>query len=370
MEESEIDMAEEKKAVLVVDDTPNNIKLVGNILDNAGYSVKAATNGEQALSSLEKSLPDLILLDVMMPGMDGFETCRRLKANETTKDIPVIFLTAKNEVEDLTLGFEVGAVDYVTKPFNSKELLARVKTHIDLKNAREIIFRISNERKELLHILCHDLTNPIGFVMNVMQLADHTPGILEKMKDTMLHAMQNSIELIQRVRTMMAVDENKIDLKTSLYPLEELLQESLAMLELLALKKKIGFELNLKEGLMVRVERTTFINSVINNILTNAIKFSDEGGIIHISAKETDGRVELSIQDEGIGMSESLIHDLFDITKKTSRKGTAGESGTGFGMPLVMTFVKGYGGEIRISSREKSAGAEHGTETVIILHAA
>ncbi|MDH5655246.1 MAG: hybrid sensor histidine kinase/response regulator [Spirochaetia bacterium] len=362
-------MAEDKKTILVVDDTAQNIKLVGNILDGEGYLVRAATDGKQALAAAEKSLPDLILLDVMMPEMDGFETCQALKAGEKTKEIPVIFLTAKNDVGDIARAFEIGAVDYVAKPFNSVELLARVKTHIDLQKAREAISRISNERKELLHILCHDLTNPIGFVMNVIQLEEAKPGILQEMKETMLHSMQNSLELIQRVRTMMAVDENKLSLTTSLSPLDEMLKESLAMLDLKVQKKQIQIELDLPEGMMVRVERTTFINSVINNILTNSIKFSDEGGTIQIFAKEAEGRAELSIKDQGIGMSESLIHDLFDITKKTSRKGTAGEVGTGFGMPLVMTFVRGYGGDIRIVSSEQSSGDNHGTEIIIILKA-
>ncbi|MBU2515581.1 response regulator [bacterium] len=125
--------------ILVVDDNTQNLQFLGNLLSKSNYELAIAQNGELALEFLEKEIPDLILLDVMMPGIDGYEVCRRLKKNHKTRDIPVIFLTAKSEVEDLVKGFEVGAVDYVTKPFNSLELLARVKTHVELKRAREEI---------------------------------------------------------------------------------------------------------------------------------------------------------------------------------------------------------------------------------------
>jgi len=119
--------------VLIVDDVPKNIQLLGNILNNEGYDIIIAENGKEALERISDVLPDIILLDIMMPEMDGYETCKILKENDRTRDIPVIFLTAKTEMEDIVKGFNAGSVDYVTKPFNSTELMARVKTHIKLK---------------------------------------------------------------------------------------------------------------------------------------------------------------------------------------------------------------------------------------------
>ncbi len=119
--------------ILIVDDNPENRKVLGNLLVNEDYEVGVANDGFQALEFLKNSLPDLILLDIMMPGMSGFEVCEKIKSNKSFQHIPIIFLTAKNSTEDIVKGFDVGGVDYVQKPFNSKELLARVKTHLELK---------------------------------------------------------------------------------------------------------------------------------------------------------------------------------------------------------------------------------------------
>jgi len=361
-------MSEKKGNILIVDDTTKNIQVLASVLDEQGYSVKAATDGKQALAAVEKSIPDLILLDIMMPEMDGFETIRELKKNPLWQNVPVIFLTAKIETEDIVHGFELGAVDYITKPFNSSELLARVNTHIALKKATETIARISNERKELLHILCHDLTNPIGFVSSVLDMNKEDPSMLEQMKESIEVSMISSLEIIQLVRMIMAVDENKLNLETSLLDLQSMINDSLTMMNIKAKLKDIRFEIDIPAGQKVCVERTSFITSVINNALTNAMKFSEPGGTISIKAKEENGKVVLTIKDNGIGMSENLLRDLFDIKKKTSRTGTAGEAGTGFGMPLMMKFVKNYGGEIRVNSREKSAGDDHGTEIILVLN--
>ncbi len=148
-----------KPMILIVDDVSKNIQLLGNILRKENYQISFATNGEQALSMIVDVNPDLILLDIMMPGMDGYEVCKRLKDNPKSAEIPVIFLTAKTETADVVKGFRLGAVDFVSKPFNSPELLARVKTHIQLKNAKEKLKKnaeqLKKKNKELEKSLLH-----------------------------------------------------------------------------------------------------------------------------------------------------------------------------------------------------------------------
>jgi len=136
--------------VLIVDGVETNIEVLANLLSEQSYRIAFATSGAQALAMVEELAPDLILLDIMMPGMDGMEVCRALKSTAGTRDIPVIFLTAKTEVEDIAKGFEAGAVDYVTKPFQAAELVARVKTHIDLKEARDEKERLIVELRKAL----------------------------------------------------------------------------------------------------------------------------------------------------------------------------------------------------------------------------
>lgn len=362
-------MSGKKGKLLIVDDTPKNIQVLGSVLDENGYSVVIATNGKQALESVGKTMPDLILLDVMMPEMDGFETCKALKENPEYSDIPVLFLTAKVETEDIVRGFELGAVDYITKPFNTSELLARVHTHLALRRANEMIERTSNERKELIHVLCHDLTNPIGFLSSVMEMSHDDPAIMETMKNQMEKSVKNSLEIINLVRMMMAINETKMELTPSSYNLDGLIKESLFTLDMKAKTKNITFDISVPADLKVSVERTSFVNSVLNNIFTNAIKFSMPGGKIELMAVSNNGEVTFSIQDHGIGMPQSLLGDLFDIRKKTSRTGTAGEDGTGFGMPLIQKFVRAFGGNIEVQSIEKSEDTDKsGTKIILLLN--
>ena len=159
-----------KPRILVVDDVMQNLQVVGTMLRNEGYDVMPAGSGPQALERVRVRVPDLILLDLMMPEMDGLEVCRRLKADSSTRQIPIIFLTASNEMEHLVKGFEAGAVDYVTKPFNGAELLARVRTHLELKLARERLREMNDEKNEFMGIAAHDLRNPLSAIQGYSEM--------------------------------------------------------------------------------------------------------------------------------------------------------------------------------------------------------
>jgi two-component system, cell cycle response regulator len=162
--------------ILIVDDVPENIKVLGNILREENYKIAAASNGEQAISIAAAAHPDLILLDVMMPGIDGFETCNRLKNIPETKDIPIIFLTAKSETQDIIDGFKIGAIDYITKPFNSYELKARVKTHVELKISKDLLI----EKNEILKKL--SITDSLTGLYNHRFIIDNLSRLIEENK--------------------------------------------------------------------------------------------------------------------------------------------------------------------------------------------
>ena len=163
--------------ILIVDDIQKNLQLLANTLYDAGYEIAMAESGKEALEFLKDTLPDLILLDVMMPELSGFEVCKILKEDDRTKSVPVIFLTAKVETDSIIEGFELGAVDYVTKPFNSSELLSRVKTHVELKRSRDKLIeynieliKLNKTKSEFLGIAVHDLKNPLQGVMSFSDL--------------------------------------------------------------------------------------------------------------------------------------------------------------------------------------------------------
>ena len=364
-------------AVLLVDDVPKNLQVLGSTLSKEGYRIAAAMNGKKALEMIEKTRPDLILLDVMMPEMDGFETCQILKSRPETRDIPVIFLTAKTETEDIIKGFELGAVDYISKPFNSSELLVRVRTHLDLQEKKEqlaeqneIISRISNERKELLHVLCHDLSNPFSSIVSIMEIVKFAPDYQE-WKKHLLTLAHNGLDIIALIRKIRAIEDKKMDLQLNPVKLNLLVDDSHLALSPKFQQKKIQLESDIDESIQVMVEEVSFLNSVLNNIFTNAIKFSFPEGKISITAKVQQGVVTFTVRDYGIGIPEKLLNDLFNINKATSRDGTEGEPGTGFGMPLIKKFVEAYGGSIRVESKEKSDdNPDHGTSIILTLQEA
>lgn len=352
---------EQKPFILIVDDVPRNLQVLGTILNPEGYLVTPANSGKQALKIIDKRHPDLILLDIMMPEMDGYEVCETLKHSPATKDIPIIFLTAKTEPQDIVKGFEIGGSDYITKPFNPTELLARVSTHLE-------IVKVGNERKELLHILCHDLGNLFGTTVSALKMIEQGYGTFEVFKEPMLTSSLNGLRLIGLVRKIRALEDQKINLIAESVNLKSAVDESVLMLERKFAEKRIELFAEIDPGLTVYAERISFVNSVINNIFTNAIKFSFADSKIIVSAGQSDSMVILSVKDFGVGMPKLLQKDIFDLSKKTSRVGTNGETGTGFGMPLIMKFVRAYGGTIEVFSKEeKDAPQDHGTEIKLTL---
>ncbi|QTA81779.1 Two component system response regulator/histidine kinase [Desulfonema limicola] len=356
---------EKDARILIVDDTPQNTQILGTILLKEGYKINVARNGRHALDVIEKILPDIILLDVMMPELDGFETCKILKASQKTKEIPVIFLTARTDTEDLVQGFDLGAVDYVTKPFNSTELLMRVRTHLELKLSREMIETVSNERKELLHVLCHDLANPFNAMISVLNIAEDYSKFDSYKKD-LLSAAKSGTEIIKLVRDMRSLEEKKLNLiNTSLL---YSIAQSYFLLGSLFSKKNIELEVNIDEDIEIIAEHSSFINSVLNNIFTNAIKFSYPDSKIVVNAEKKGRYAYISIRDFGIGISENMLANLFNISKNNSRTGTSGEIGTGFGMPIIKKFINAYGGEIEVFSQDEALNTgSHGTEVKLKL---
>ncbi len=358
----------EKPLILIVDDNPKNIQLVGNILrQNVKCDFSFASNGFQALDAIEKNPPDLILLDVMMPELNGFETCKRLKADERFCDIPVIFLTARIESEDIVNGFQHGAVDYIPKPFVPSELLSRVTTQLKIKEHSDIIQQQNDERKQLLHILCHDLSNPFSSLISCLDLISDADMFM-KFKDNLMSLAENGLNIIELIRRMRSLDEKGLQLDPNPVNLKKLIEKSLGILKARIATKNIDIAIDIPAEIRVHVESVSFVNSVINNLLSNAIKFSQTGGKIEISAKENDREISLNIRDHGIGMPEALCANLFDIRKATSRPGTNGEPGTGFGMPLVKKFIESYDGRLSVSSAEsKTSPDNHGTVVEVIL---
>lgn len=334
--------------ILIVDDIPKNIQLVAQHLKSLGCKLLFATSGKKALSLLKEGPVDLILLDIMMPEMDGFETCRLIKEEQDYAKIPVIFLTAKNDVADIVEGFDAGGADYIIKPFHGQELIERVKTHLDLKIHRDQLHKNQQQLQELVHILSHDLRNSLSGISMTLDLADLENDSLDKYEERIREMSRNGLNIIELVRTMLSLDDKPVVL--SPVNLQDCLNQSLEILKPQLYLKKISPLVHFDEKYMVMGESTSLINSVLNNILTNAIKFSNKSDTINISVKRKNRMIELVFRDYGIGIPENIQENLFNIHKAVSRKGTDGEKGTGYGLSLVKKFMIAYGGSISIKS--------------------
>ena len=358
---------ETKPKVLVVDDSEFELQLVDFILQEKNYQTELAGNGTDALIILETLTPDLILLDIMLPDFDGFEVCKKLKAIDKLKDIPVIFFTSLSNIDDIVKGFEAGGVDYVTKPFNTDELLVRIKTHLDLINSKRKIELQARElsqanalKDKMFSVISHDLRSPVssiklaldfiskGLVKPTDELFNETIKGLVKTTDEAYILLENLLGWAKSQSNILTVFPESLDLKS--------LASSIAgLLKLNSENKKISIENNIPEGITLFADMQ-MIQSVLRNLLSNALKFTPENGSIEMNALEMNTEVIISIKDSGVGISEPSLKRIFDQDQPVKTLGTNKESGSGLGLILCKDFVEKNGGRIWVES-EKGKGS-------------
>lgn len=354
------------QVVLIVDDTPANIQVLGQILSGEGYKIIIASNGLQALKSVEHHIPDLVLLDINMPEMDGFETCRQLKKMDVFHNIPILFLTARTDAEDIVSAFKIGGADYITKPFNPSELIARIHFHLALKEKTELLKEANEKNKALIRVLLHDLLNPIGAIQSANELVLEGDEESGEMSLLIKKAVENCLSVLDSVRKMYRIDEKQYVPSLTTICLKDTIESSAKIFTHRLLEKNLTIKIDISKDVQVVVDESPFIHSVFNNLLTNAIKFSYPNSEIIIKATIENDFAVLSVKDSGIGMPEEILDHLFDIGKSVSRKGTKGEQGTGYGMPLVKKFIEMFGGKVEIDSIDKT-NENHGTEVRLYL---
>jgi CheY-like chemotaxis protein len=342
--------------ILIVDDTRLTLNLIRQVLEVENYRVSLLDNGLLAFEQSKRLRPDLILLDIMMPDINGFEVCEQLKQDLETKDIPIIFLTASDNPNNVIRGFELGAVDYLKKPFHLKELLVRVSTQLQLRLNYNNLQDMIQQRNALLHILCHDLANPMQAVISILDIMDEGDDF-EQIRALLLSRAKHGLDLIKLVQQMQ-ITEN---VPLSSVNLKQMINNALAVLDNRFKQKNLRVEVALEPHYWVLAEPVSLLNSVLNNILTNAIKFSYRDSVIKIfGGKQAGGKICLFIRDQGMGILPQKIQSIFEQQgRANSCLGTEGEKGTGFGMFLVNKFMQAYGGDISITSKTKAQETQH-----------
>lgn len=352
----------QKESILVVDDQMTNLKILSSILSKE-YSLGIANSGENALKYLDNNTPDLILLDIMMPEMDGYEVCKKIKQNEVYKDIPVIFLTAKTDIDDVVKGFEYGAVDYIAKPFNISELKVRVRNHLnlqaarnELKKANEKLKKINQEKDRFFSIIAHDLRSPLsGFAglseLLVQQIRENNLDMIEKYASAMQQSSKITMELLMNLMTWSRAQTGTLEYKPETLSIPGIVNENVALLQNAADEKSITLTTQISDDATFYADKE-MMGVVLRNSISNAIKFTNAGGSVKISAEKNASEVNFSVVDDGIGMNEEMLNSLFKIDTKVRRIGTNKEPSTGLGLLLCKEFVDMHGGQISVESEE------------------
>ena len=368
--------------ILIVDDESENSNVLFDALQAARFRVLVAPDGELALRQSAAALPDLILLDVMMPGLDGFEVCRRLKANAATSAIPVIFMTVLAEASDKVRAFAAGGVDYITKPIQIAEVLARVQAHLTIRRQqqhlqqqharlqqqharlrqqhaeieaqREQLRDLNATKDKFVAILAHDLKNPLIAFLSFGKFLDQmlAEGEIEELTTMTGHfreEAQNLYALLDNLLTWAQLQQGRSTPLPQEIPLGTIVSQNLELAQLQALQKQITLT-NLIQDKMVVFGDIHMIDTIVRNLLSNALKFTRAGGGVELSATQDAQTVTVMVTDAGIGIPPEKLANLFRIDVKCQRPGTAGEKGTGLGLILCKEFVERNGGRIWVES--------------------
>lgn len=348
--------------ILIVDDVISNVLLLKVLLTNEKFSIVTASNGGQALEQVDKENPDLVLLDVMMPDMSGFEVAQRLKSNSATAEIPIIFLTALNSTTDIVKGFQVGGNDFISKPFNKEELIIRVSHQISLVAAKRIILKKTIElertiaaRDKMYSVIAHDLRSPIGsikMVLNMLILNLPVEKIGNEMHDLLKTANQTTEDVFALLDNLLKWTKSQIGKLNVVYQdidITEVVASVVDIYNMVAGMKKITIREE-KPASLAAYGDIDMVKTVIRNLLSNAIKFSNENSEVLVKIEEKDGMAVVSVHDQGCGIDEDSQRKLLHTDTHFSTFGTKNEEGSGLGLLLCQDFVHKNGGKLWFSS--------------------
>jgi len=347
-------MDEKKDLILIVDDNIKNLEVLTKICKDEGYLLSLAQDGPTALEQLKSITPDLILLDIMMPEMSGLELCRTIKKNDKLRDIPIIFVTAKTQMEDLVEGFNAGGVDYIAKPFNRIELMVRVKNHLELYKSKQKILEMNQTRDKLYSIIAHDIRAPfssIKFVINFIADGLIDPASKE-FKDIIKELAKSTDEtstLLNNLLEWTKFQSGSLVISPKLLDIYPVVLECMHLLSANACNKTISLTHNIPQETTAYFDEIS-MHTVFRNLISNAIKFTPEGGAITLTSETKEHFLIIKVTDSGIGIRPEVLNKLFDKNEHYTTLGTRKEQGSGFGLILIDDFVKQNHGKIEVES--------------------
>lgn len=357
--ESQIKKSDYK--ILIVDDVVSNVLLLKILLSNEGFQVCTANNGRLCIEQARTESPDLILLDVMMPDLSGFDTAVILKKDPELKDIPIIFLTALNSPADLVKGFSVGASDFLSKPFNKEELLVRVMHQIEFLAAKRTVVRQNrelmatiNNRDKMYSVIAHDLRSPMASIRMVLNLlvASMSPELigpdLFELLDKANRESEDVHDLLDNLLKWTKSQTGRLNVVLQDLDLHDIIPGVVDIFEMIAVTKKIKLIYS-GSSIIVRADND-MLKTIVRNFISNAIKFSPENSTIEISITADADFARISVRDHGVGIAADRLDTIFH--KGDTTYGTDGEEGSGLGLQLCQDFARKIGGDVTVESVE------------------
>lgn len=347
--------------ILIVDDNPQNLQFLGKILQDNSFETEFATNGLAALEWIKNKKFDLILLDINMPGMSGFEVCTKIRSDSSTDQVPIIFLSAEAQKESILMGFELGAQDYIAKPFDSRELLARIRTHLTLKDTLEKL-KIEKERAQsadrvkstFLATMSHELRTPLNSIIGFTGiLMKELPGPLNDEQKKQLGMAQNSarhlLSLINDILDISKIEAGQLKLDIHPFNLPEVINKVVEINKPFAEKKKLKILVSVSDNINEIISDNLRIQQILLNLVNNAIKFT-EFGTISIKCLSAGNFIKIQIADTGTGIESKKIEQLFKPFVQIDTGLTDKPEGTGLGLSICRKLTDMLDGKIEVES--------------------
>jgi two-component system, sensor histidine kinase and response regulator len=349
--------------ILIVDDEPGNIFLLEGLLAEEGFAVSSVLRGKDVFAKVKTDPPDVILMDIMMPEMTGIDVLEKLKMDPETADIPVIMVTAKSEAEDVEEALGKGAVEYIKKPINEIEMLARLRTILRLKHQEDSLKKILKSKEEFIRMVSHDIRAPFssiaGFADLLLSDYELSGKLNAEQKEFLTIIIDTSnfiVDYFNKLLNWSNLGASELLLQKESKKLSRLIQTSTVIYQSKIKDKNQELSIILEKDFDVMVD-VTYFNQIINNLLSNAVKFTPEGGKIIISAYKSGDSILLSIADTGVGIEDVTSEELFGVSFHKSTRGTKGEKGSGVGLRICKMIADAHGFGFNFHSTPKK-GAE------------
>lgn len=352
-------------SILVVDDNEMNVDLLVNILERYHFTIYTAMRGQEALELVENHLPEIVLLDINMPGMSGYDVCRQMKSKEASRDIPVIFISALDDMDNVLEGFEAGGVDYITKPFKYREVIARVQTQVLLSRQKRQIEKMRERehqhyesmdklRRQFIGSATHDLKNPLFVISGYADMLEMSSKIDEDEQLLgFVHSIQRGVDkmsgLVHDILDLLQL-ETEVTLMKKAVDFQTFLQHSTNDLLIRASEKNIKLTVHPpdeKIEIQIDVQR---MGRVMDNLVTNAIKYTPAGGEVDVVGKVGYQIVVIDVIDTGLGIPSDIVPKIFEPFERVNTEEHMAQEGTGLGLSIVRTLVEQHGGSVQVES--------------------